>query len=88
MAINYLLFREQESLIRAQFSPSICARVAHRAFAHAYGKLLVESTYPHNRFQTDPERTLLRSGRERDEAATAAWENEGGATRKIKHRRW
>jgi hypothetical protein len=65
MDINYLLRREQQSLARAKSSPSRAARAAHRAFARAYGILLVKSSYPHNRFQTDDERALLREDRER-----------------------
>ena len=81
MDINYLLRREQESLARAESSPSPGARAAHRAFALAYGKLLAASSYPHNRFQTDSERSYLRGVRKRLHAAVAGWENEGGSIR-------
>jgi len=79
MDINYLLRREQESLSRAKSSPSPGARAAHRAFALGYGELLVQSSYPHNRFQTDAERASLRESRERSEEALDGWENEGGS---------
>lgn len=65
MDINYLLRREQESLARSLSSPSRAARAVHHAFAIEYGRLLVESSYPHNRFQTDEERALLREHRAR-----------------------
>jgi len=81
MDINYILRREQQSLARAESSPSPGARAAHRAFALAYGKLLVESSYPHNRFQTDAERSRLRGVRNRLRTALAMWENEGGSIR-------
>lgn len=81
MDINYLLRREQESLARAESSPSPGARAAHRSFALAYGKLLAASSYSHNRFQTDFERSRLRDARKRLYAAVAGWENEGGSVR-------
>jgi hypothetical protein len=83
MDINYLLRREQESLARAQLSPSRSARASHRAFALEYGRLLVASTYPHNRFQTDAERAVLRERRERGDSAISRWESEGGSLRRA-----
>jgi hypothetical protein len=79
MDINYLLRREQIAIARAESSGSRCARAAHRAFAQEYGRRLVESSYPHNRFQTDAERELLRANRRAVDVARAGWENEGGA---------
>lgn len=79
MDINYLLRREQESLSRARSSPCPAARAAHRAFAEAYGRLLAQSSYPHNRFQSDEERAQLRGTRKQLHAMECGWENEGGS---------
>jgi hypothetical protein len=79
MDINYLLAREQTALRMAETSPSRSARVAHGAFAKAYGLLLLASKFPHNRFQTDSERRKLRAARETRDDAASSWENEGGA---------
>jgi hypothetical protein len=64
MDINYLLSREQTSLGMAETTKSKSARVAHLAFAKAYGLLLAASKFPHSRFQTDGERQELRTVRE------------------------
>lgn len=81
MDINYLLRREQEELHRAETSPSRSARLAHRELASAYGKLLENSTYPHNRLESDAQRAAKRSARLRGVTEEASWENEGGTTR-------
>lgn len=81
MDINYLLRREQEELHRAETSPSPSARVVHRALALAYGKLLMKSTYPHNRLETDAERSVKRDEGLQVAAEDASWENEGGTPR-------
>jgi hypothetical protein len=47
MDINYLLGREQYELHLAETSLSTSARVAHRAFAKAYGALIAETGFPH-----------------------------------------
>jgi len=47
MDINYILSREQISLHNSLNSPSMEARIAHTAFAKAYGKLLKGSPFPH-----------------------------------------
>jgi hypothetical protein len=47
MDINYLLSREQYELHLAETSLSTSARVAHRAFAKAYGALIAETGFPH-----------------------------------------
>ena len=47
MDVNYILSREQISLHNSLNSPSMSARIAHAAFAKAYGKLLKESPFPH-----------------------------------------
>jgi hypothetical protein len=77
MDINYLLAREQTALRMAETTKSRSARIAHLAFAKAYGLLLAAGTFPHNRFQTDEERQILRTAREME--SKASWENEGGA---------
>jgi hypothetical protein len=77
MSITYYLKREQESLIRAQSSPSACARAAHRGFALAYGKLLVASAYPHNRPQHDADQADQRGAEQHNRAAEADRDDEG-----------
>lgn len=47
MDINYLLKREQVSLLRAKSALSIEARIAHAGLARGYAAKLRESTYPH-----------------------------------------
>ncbi len=57
MDMNYILRREQISLHNAQTSPSRSARIAHRAFAAAYGAMLGRSSFPHRRYSiTGPTR--------------------------------
>lgn len=79
MDINYLLAREQESLIRAVGSPSRSARAAHRGFAKAYGLLLQDSSFPHDRLEQAEEpaaEDVLTPFIAVEGAET--WENEGG----------
>ena len=47
MDINYLLKREQISLMRAKAANSVEARAAHEGLARCYGEKLQQSTYPH-----------------------------------------
>jgi hypothetical protein len=47
MDINYLLKREQVSLLMAKLATGREARFAHAGLARGYGALLAESTYPH-----------------------------------------
>jgi hypothetical protein len=47
MDLNYLLGREQYALHLAETSLSTSARMAHRAFAKAYGALIAETGFPH-----------------------------------------
>ncbi len=47
MDINYILGREQISLHNALVASSGSARMVHAALAKAYGKLLIESSFPH-----------------------------------------
>lgn len=81
MDINYLLSREQQSLYMAEISLSSTARLAHRAFAKAYGALLVDVGFPHR--SSDPSRRwmLTQSPRQEGEALVSEWENEGGSIR-------
>lgn len=84
MDINYLLSREQTSLRMAETTRSKSARIAHLAFAKAYGLLLAASKFPHDRFQIDEERQRLRTGLVERASQAEAWENEGGARRSSK----
>jgi hypothetical protein len=55
MDLNYILGREQHALHMAATSKSASARVAHRAFAKAYGLIVAASGFPHrDSDQTDP----------------------------------
>ena len=47
MDINYLLRREQVSLINARRATGSQARHVHRALARAYGARLAATAYPH-----------------------------------------
>ncbi|MEI9851107.1 MAG: hypothetical protein WDN24_10015 [Sphingomonas sp.] len=47
MDINYLLKREQISLMRAEVAGSVEARIAHEGLARGYGARLRQSAYPH-----------------------------------------
>jgi hypothetical protein len=49
MDINYLLKREQVSLMMAKLAVSREARFAHAGLARGYGALLAASDYPHRR---------------------------------------
>lgn len=47
MDINYLLAREQISLMKAKSAGSAAARRAHAGLAVGYGKKLAASAFPH-----------------------------------------
>jgi len=49
MDINYLLKREQISLMMAARAASVEARLVHAALARSYGTLLAGSRFPHRR---------------------------------------
>lgn len=49
MDINYLLKREQVSLIMASRAVGREAKSAHAGLAHGYGVLLSASAFPHRR---------------------------------------
>lgn len=80
MTINFLLRREQEELYRAEHAKSRSARFSHKALALAYGKLLIGTTYPHNRLESDAERSVKRLDRLKA-VALESWENDGGTSR-------
>lgn len=50
MDTNYLLKREQLSLMMADRSASVEARHAHTELAHGYGRMLLERRFPHRPF--------------------------------------
>lgn len=50
MDTNYLLKREQVSLMMADRAASPEARIAHNGLALAYGALLAVGKFPHRRF--------------------------------------
>lgn len=50
MDINYLLKREQVSLMRAKAARSAEARVAHEGLARAYGQRLRQVAFPNAGF--------------------------------------
>lgn len=54
MDTNYLLKREQLSLMMADRSVSVEARHAHTELAQGYGRMLVERRFPHRPFVTMP----------------------------------
>jgi hypothetical protein len=45
--INYLLKREQISLMRAERAHCVEARIAHQGLARGYGAILRQTAYPH-----------------------------------------
>lgn len=50
MDTNYLLKREQLSLMMADRSASVEARHAHTELAHGYGRMLLKRRFPHRPF--------------------------------------
>ncbi len=54
MDTNYLLRREQVSLMMASKAASAEARLAHAGLARAYGALLAASRFPHRQFKMRP----------------------------------
>jgi hypothetical protein len=49
MDINYLLAREQVSLMLARFAPNAATRRTHEGLAQGFGARLAESVFPHRR---------------------------------------
>ena len=54
MDTNYLLRREQISLMMAGKAASAEARLAHAGLARGYGALLAASRFPHRQFKMRP----------------------------------
>ena len=54
MDTNYLLKREQLSIMMADRSATMEARHAHTELAHGYGRMLVERRFPHRPFLLSP----------------------------------
>ena len=58
MDINYLLKREQTSLMMARNANCSSSRHAHAGLARAYGALLAAGTFPHRSFSLAPANDL------------------------------
>lgn len=59
MDINYLLAREQISIMRANAAGSPEARLAHAGLARGYGARLAETLFPHRRYRATAANELL-----------------------------
>lgn len=81
MDLNYLPGREQHALYMAATSLSSSARMAHRAFARAYGTLIAGSGFPHRDSGAHDRPQLPVLTRKTDPAGVAGWESEGGSIR-------
>jgi hypothetical protein len=79
MDMNYLLDREQHALHLAETSSSSCARVAHRAFAKAYGLLIAGTDFPHSDSSARGREPPMQSPALSGEAQIRDWESEGGS---------
>jgi hypothetical protein len=55
---NYLLQREQISLMMARQATCSSSRLAHAGLARAYGALLAAGTFPHRNFNLAPANDL------------------------------
>ncbi len=78
MDLNYLLGREQHALYMAETSLSTSARMAHRAFAKAYGELIAESGFPHHANSAQQRWPASQSSAQERGASLAGWESESG----------
>ena len=58
MDTNYLLKREQISLMMARTANCSSSRHAHAGLARAYGALLAAGTFPHRSFSLAPANDL------------------------------
>lgn len=58
MDTNYLLQREQISLMMARKATCTSSRLAHAGLARAYGALLAAGTFPHRDFNLAPANDL------------------------------
>lgn len=79
MDVNYLLGREQYALHLAETSLSTSARVAHRAFAKAYGAVIAGTGFPHRDSSALGYEPPTRSPTLDGEAGIHDWESEGGS---------
>lgn len=79
MDLNYLLGREQYALYMAATSLSSSARVAHRAFAKAYGVIISDSGFPHRNSSALRLLGTPRSSAPESQARIDDWESEGGS---------
>lgn len=59
MDINYLLAREQISLLRATHADTPEARHAHAGLARGYGERLAATLFPHRRYHPTAANDLL-----------------------------
>ena len=57
MDTNYLLKREQVSLMMAERAAGAEARFAHTGLARAYGRMLADRSFPHRQFRVSAPRT-------------------------------
>ena len=78
MDVNYLLAREQVSILRASTATDPSARFAHREFARQYG-LLLAGTYPHRVLEETHVMEADCVAKDPSPRALARWVNEGGA---------
>lgn len=81
MDLNYMLGREQHALYMAETSHSTSARMAHRAFAKAYGAIIGNSGFPHRDSSAHQRRASPLSRAQESEARLDDWESEGGSFR-------
>jgi hypothetical protein len=58
MDTNYLLKREQISLMMVSRASSAEARHAHKGLARRYGEMLAERSFPHRAFYTNAQPKL------------------------------
>ncbi|MDF2496004.1 hypothetical protein [Sphingomonas sp.] len=79
MDLNYLLGREQHALHMAATSLSSSARMAHRAFAKAYGVIIAESGFPHRDSIAQRGLVAPQSSARESQARINDWESEGGS---------
>ncbi len=80
MDLNYLLGREQHALHMAATSKSASARVAHRAFAKAYGLIIAASGFPHR--ESDEADKIGPSSNAEGNAQVKDWVSEGGGAQR------
>ena len=74
MDTNYLLKREQVSLVMAHSAAGLEARYSHAALAKAYGLLLAGSRFPHREFKLAATNSISFI----DRRALERWTDDGG----------